>query len=194
MPSVEKTKGNKLLNTKEIAKLFKRDESSIQKLAKKNILPFVEKTKDGYQFDLPKTMIAYIYYLQDIVERRPKSTEEQEAQRLTAEIKLKEAKADIAQLDLQELKAQLLRAEDVQAFIENLAATTKSLLMGLPGRLAMDLASANDAAERSTIIEEAIFEVLNQLTEYEFSVDYYKERVAERRGRSINNGEEDSEE
>ena len=194
MPSVDKTKNSKLVNTKEIAKLFKRDESSIQKLAKKNILPFVEKTKDGYQFDLPKTMIAYIYYLQDIVERRPKSTEEQEAQRLAAEIKLKEAKADIAQLDLQELKAQLLRAEDVQAFIEDLAAATKSLLMGLPGRLAMDLASANEAAERSAIIEEAIFGVLNQLTEYEFSVDYYKERVAERRGRSISNGEEDGEE
>ena len=194
MPSVDKTKNSKLVNTKEIAKLFKRDESSIQKLAKKNILPFVEKTKDGYQFDLPKTMIAYIYYLQDIVERRPKSTEEQEAQRLAAEIKLKEAKADIAQLDLQELKAQLLRAEDVQAFIEDLAAATKSLLMGLPGRLAMDLASANEAAERSAMIEEAIFEVLNQLTEYEFSVDYYKERVAERRGRSISNGEEDGEE
>ena len=194
MPNVDKTKGKQLLSTKEIAKLFKRDESSIQKLAKKNILPFVEKTKDGYQFDLPKTMIAYIYYLQDIIERRPKSTEEQEAQRLAAEIKLKEAKADIAQLDLQELKAQLLRAEDVQAFIEDLAAATKSLLMGLPGRLAMDLASANEAAERSAIIEEAIFEVLNQLTEYEFSVDYYKERVAERRGRSISNGEEDGEE
>jgi phage terminase Nu1 subunit (DNA packaging protein) len=186
-------KDTKLFNTKYVANLFKRDESSIQKLAKGKILPYVEKTREGYQFDLPKTMIAYIYYLQEIVDRRPKNTEEQEKQRLEAEIKLKEAKAEIAQIDLKELKGEMLRACDVQAFIEDLAATTKSLLMGLPGRLAMDLAHANTASEKSAIIEEAIFEVLNQLTEYDFNIDFYKQRVAERHGRSIDNGEEENE-
>ena len=187
-------KDTKLFNTKYVANLFKRDESSIQKLAKGKILPYVEKTREGYQFDLPKTMIAYIYYLQEIVDRRPKNTEEQEKQRLEAEIKLKEAKAEIAQIDLKELKGEMLRACDVQAFIEDLAATTKSLLMGLPGRLAMDLAHTNTASEKSAIIEEAIFEVLNQLTEYDFNIDFYKQRVAERHGRSIGNGEEENEE
>ena len=41
--------------------------------------------------------------------------------------------------------------------------------------------------------EEAVYEVLNQLKEYEFSVDYYKKRVAERSGRSVNNDEEENE-
>lgn len=184
------TENIKLFNTKYIAKLFKRDESTIQKLTKREILPVVKRTKDGNQYDLPKTMLAYIYYLQGIVDNRSKNTEEQEKQRLEAEIRLKEAKAEIAQLDLKELKAEMLRAEDVQAYVEDLAATTKSLLMGLPGRLAMDLANATTAAERSETIEEAIFEVLNQLSEYEFSVDYYKKRIAERSGRSIDNDEE----
>ena len=183
----------KLFNTKYIAKLFKRDESTIQKLTKRDILPVVKRTKDGNQYDLPKTMLAYIYYLQGLVENRSKSTEEQEQQRLAAEIRLKEAKADIAQLDLKELKAEMLRAEDVQAFIEDLAATTKSLLMGLPGRLAMDLANATTTAERSSIIEGAVFEVLNQLTDYEFSVEYYKKRIAERSGRSIDDDDEETE-
>lgn len=194
MARTEEVKSAKLFNTKYVANLFKRDESSIQKLAKQKVLPYVSKTKEGYQFDLPKTMIAYIYYLQDIISNRTKSTEEQEKQRLDAEIRLKEVKAEIALLDLKELKAEMLRAEDVQAFIEDLAATTKALMLGLPGRLAMDLANANTAAERSEIIEEAIFEILNQLSEYEFSVDYYKKRVAERSGRSVNNDEEENEE
>lgn len=194
MPGIEESKGVKLTSTKQIAKLFKRDESTIQKLAKKNILPYVEKTREGYQFELSKTMLAYIYYLQDIVERRPKNTVEQEEQRLAAEIKYKEAKAEIAQLDLKELRAEMLRTEDVQAYIEDLGATTKSLLMGLPGRLAMDLANSETAAEKSAIIEEAIYDVLNQLTEYEFSVEYYKKRIAERHGRSVDNGEEENEE
>lgn len=194
MPSKEEKKETKLFDTKYVANLFKRDISSIQKLAKQNILPYVEKTKEGYQFDLPKTMLAYIYYLQGLVGNRSKSTEKQEKQRLDAEIRLKEAKAEIAQLDLKELRAEMLRAEDVQAFIEDLGATTKSLLMGLPSRLAMDLPNDSSAAERSAIIEEAVFEVLEQLSEYEFSVDYYKERIAERHGRSIDNGKEEIEE
>ena len=191
MPVSEDKKKDKLFNTKYIANLFRRDVSSIQKLTKQGILPAVTKTKDGNQYDLPKTMIAYIYYLQGIVDNRTKTTEEQESQRLDAEIRLKEAKAEIAQLDLKELKAEMLRAEDVQAFIEDLGATTKSLLTGLPNRLAMDLPNESNAAERAEIIEEAVFEILNQLTEYEFSVDYYKKRVAERNGRSVDNGKED---
>lgn len=194
MPSKEEKKDNKLVNTKYVANLFKRDESSIQKLAKQKILPYVEKTREGYQFDLPKTMIAYIYYLQELVGNRSKSTVEQEQKRLDADIRLKEVKAEIALLDLKELKAELLRAEDVQAYIEELASTTKALLLGLPGRLAMDLANAKTAAERSETIEEVIFEILEQLAEYEFTVEYYKKRVAERNGRSVNNDEEETEE
>lgn len=193
MPVSEDKKESKLFNTKHIANLFRRDVSSIQKLTKQGILPAVTKTKDGNQYDLPKTMLAYIYYLQGIVDNRSKTTEEQEIQRLDAEIRLKEAKAEIAQLDLKELKAEMLRAEDVQAFIEDLGATTKSLLTGLPNRLAMDLPNESIAAERAEIIEEAVFEILNQLTEYEFSVDYYKKRVAERNGRSVDNGKEENE-
>lgn len=193
MPSKEEKK-DQLVNTKYVANLFKRDESSIQKLAKQKILPYVAKTKEGYQFNLPKTMIAYIYYLQELVGNRSKATEEQEQKRLDADIRLKEVKAEIALLDLKELKAELLRAEDVQAFIEELASTTKALLLGLPGRLAMDLANAKTAAERSETIEEVVFEILEQLAEYEFTVEFYKKRVAERNGRSVNNDEEDIEE
>ena len=180
-------------NTKWLSSFFKLSERRIQQLTQEGILPTVKRTRDGNQYDLIPTIQRYIYHLQDLVNNRVKSSEEQERQRLDAEIKLKEAKAEIAQLDLKELRAEMLRAEDVQAFIEDLAATTKSLLMGLPGRLAMDLANATTAAERSETIEEAIFEVLNQLSEYEFSVDYYKKRIAERSGRSIDNDEEEVE-
>ena len=184
-----------LRNTEFVAKFFGRTNRHIQQLTTDGVLPVVKKThKEGNLYDLIPTIQRYIKYLQGIIDNRSKSTEEQEKQRLDAEIKLKEAKAEIAQLDLKELKAEMLRAGDVQAFIEDLAATTKSLLMGLPGRLAMDLESATTAAERSEIIEGAIFEVLNQLSEYEFSVEYYKRRVAERTGRSVSNDDESIEE
>lgn len=183
----------KLVTTKQVAKFFDRTERRIQQLTSDKILPAVKRTREGNMYDFMPTVQRYIFYLQEAIEKRSKNTEEQEKQRLEAEIKLKEAKAEIAQIDLKELKAEMLRACDVQAFIEDLASTTKALLLGLPGRLAMDLANENTTAEKSAIIEEAIFEVLNQLAEYDFSVEYFKKRVAERHGRSVDNGEEENE-
>ena len=66
--------------------------------------------------------------------------------------------------------------------------TTSSL-----GLSAMLLILSSEPVERSSIIEDAIFEVLNQLAEYEFTLEYYKKRVAERSGRSVSNDEESDE-
>lgn len=193
MAEAKNIEDKKLATTKLVAKYFNITERRIQQLTQQGILPAVKKTREGNLYDFQDTTQRYIFYLQEIVNNRSKATEEQEKKRLDADIKLKEAKAEIAQLDLKELKAEMLRAEDVQAFVEDLAATTKALLMGLPGRLAMDLANAITAAERSEIIEEAIFEVLYELTDYKFSVEFYKKRVSERNGRSIDNGKEENE-
>ena len=114
-------------NTKWLSSFFKLSERRIQQLTQEGILPAVKRTKEGNQYDLIPTIQRYIYYLQDLVNNRTKSTEDQEKQRLDAEIKLKEAKAEIAQLDLKVLKADVLRVEDVRAYVEDLAATTKAL-------------------------------------------------------------------
>ena len=180
-------------NTKWLSSFFKLSERRIQQLTQEGILPAVKRTKEGNQYDLIPTIQRYIYYLQDLVNNRTKSTEDQEKQRLDAEIKLKEAKAEIAHLDLKVLKADVLRVEDVRAYVEDLAATTKALLTALPGRLAMDVLNVNTAAEVSEIIDVAIIEILNVLKDYEFTIDFYKQRVAERNGRSVDENEDDEE-
>lgn len=190
MADTKSPNNKKLVATKEVANFFKISDRRIQQLTQQGILPAVKRTKDGNQYDLFATTQRYIFYLQDIVNNRTKSTEEQEKEKLDAEIRLKQAKADMAQIDLKILKTEVLVAEDVQAFIEDLAATTKSLLMGLPGRLAIDLDGIDSTAERSDIIEKVLTGVLDELRGYEFTLDYYKKRVAERKGRSV---EEDNE-
>ena len=177
-------------NTKWLASFFKLSERRIQQLTQDGILPSVKRTREGNLYDLIPTIQRYIYFLQDTVNNRTKSTEEQERDKLDAEIRLKQAKADMAQIDLKILKSEVLVAEDVQAFVEDLAATTKSLLLGLPGRLAMDLENVDSAAERSDIIEKVLISVLDELKHYEFTVDYYKKRVAERKGRSVKDDED----
>ncbi len=180
-----------LRNTKFLATFFGRSERRIQQLTKEGILPAAKRNaKDGNLYDLIPSIQRYIKYQNEIIDNRSKSTEEQEKDKLDAEIRLKQAKADMAQIDLRILKSEVLVAEDVQAFVEDLAATTKSLLMGLPGRLAMDLENVDSAAERSDIIENVLVGVLDELRGYEFNIDYYKKRVAERKGRSIGNDED----
>ena len=183
-----------LRNTEFLAKFFGRSTRHIQQLTSDGTLPVVKRThKDGNLYDLIPTIQRYIKYLQGIVDNRTKSTDELEAQRLNVDIKLKEAKAEKAILDLKILKADVLEVEDVRAYVEDLAATTKALLTALPGRLAMDVVNVQTAAEVSEIIDVAITEILNDLKDYEFSIDFYKQRVAERNGRSVDDNEEDEE-
>lgn len=181
-----------LRNTEFIAKFFGRSNRHIQQLTSDGILPVVKRThKDGNLYDLIPTIQRYIKYLQGIVDNRTKSTDELEAQRLNVDIKLKEAKADKAILDLKILKAEVLRVEDVRAYVEDLAATTKALLTALPGRLAMDVLNASTAAEVSEIIDTALVEVLNELKDYKFTIEFYKQRVAESNGRGVEDEEDE---
>ena len=183
-----------LRNTEFIAKFFGRTKRHIQQLTTDGVLPAVKRThKDGNLYDLIPTIQRYIKYLQGIVDNRSKSTEDLEAQKLNVDIKLKEAKAEKAILDLKILKADVLQVEDVRAYVEDLAATTKALLTALPGRLAMDVLNVQTAAEVSEIIDVAITEILNDLKDYEFSIDFYKQRVAERNGRSVDEHEDEEE-
>ena len=111
---------------------------------------------------------------------------------MEADIAFKRAKAKLAELDLKQLEAKLLRAEDVQTYTEDLAATIKSTLSALPGRLSMDVYKLSDPAEISEVIQDGINEVLDGLSRYEFSLDYYKEKIAERHGKEVTDlGEDD---
>lgn len=193
MENTEKTIEQRgLKNTKFLATFFGRSERHIQQLATEKVIKSI-RIKGVNYYELIPSIQSYIRYLQEIVDRRKKTSEEQESEKLEADIRYKKAKADRAELDLKIFKADLLVADDVQAYSEDLAATIKSLLTALPGRLAMDVMNVGSASEASALIEDAVNEVLEELAGYEFNIDFYKQRVAERQGRSVDNDDtEDS--
>ena len=180
-------------DTKWFAKFFNRTDERIRQLSDLGILP-KKRVKGVNYYPVIVSIQNYIKYLQDIVDNRKKTSEDQEREKLEAEINFKRAKARLAELDLKQLEAKLLRAEDVQAFVENLAATIKSSLSALPGRLSMDVYKLDEPAEISEIITDAMNEVLESLSRFEFSLDYYKERIAERHGKEVAEGGEDFDE
>jgi len=52
--------------------------------------------------------------------------------------------------------------------------------MALPGRLAVDVVSAQTAAEAADIIRAEVFKVMQELSQYRYDPQKYEERVRDR--------------
>lgn len=178
----DEVKQSGLKRVEYIAKFFDRSVRRIQQLTQEGILPTVKGADGKRYYDLVMTIKRYIEYLQEQLEKKKNPLEEKEKIRLDAEISLKQAKATTAQLELDELKGEMHRSEDVQGFLEEFAAYIRSMLLSLPGLLAIDLSELDNPAEISDRIEDEVNRILTHLSEYTYDPSYFKKRVRERAG------------
>lgn len=177
----EKTKQN-LKSTEDIAKIFDLDVRRVQQLAKEDIIPAA--SLRPYRFDLFPTIKAYIRYLRDRANGREKAVDvvKAEADKLRAEADLKQSKAKIEKIKLRELEGKMHRSEDVEDMTNDLVYTIRSMIMALPGRLAMDVVQAKTAAEASALIRTECYKILNELTGYQYDPEAYRRKVRDREG------------
>ena len=174
----------KLVDSKTIAAIFGVDPRRVQQLAKEGI---ITATKDGHanRYDLLPTIQRYIRYLSDKANGREsisKKDADTEGRRLEAEADLKRSKADMAALQLKELEGKMHRSEDVEAVMTDLVFTIRSSLIALPGRLAVDVVTAQTAAEASVIIRGEVYKILEELAGYKYDPEEYARRVRDREG------------
>lgn len=184
-----------LQSTDIIAKLFDLDVRRVQQLAKEGILPAA--SQRPYKFDLLPTVKAYIRYLRDRAngkEAKTADTVKAEADKLRAEADLKQSKAKIAELQLKELEGKMHRSEDVEALTNDLVYTARSMIMALPGRLAMDVVQAGSANEASALIRTECYKILDELAGYQFDPEAYRRRVRDREGWSDALADEEADE
>ena len=73
-------------------------------------------------------------------------------------------------------------SEDVEALTTDLVYTIRSLIMALPGRLAVDMAAVKTAPDASVRVEAECHEILEDLAAYKYDPEKYKERVRDREG------------
>jgi len=180
-----------LQTTAAVAELFGLDERRVQQLAKSGVIPAA--STRPYKFDLVPTIKAYIKHLREKASGREAKTAdkaEAEADKLRAEADLKQSKARIAEMQLGELEGKMHRSEDVEAMTNDLVYTIRSMVMALPGRLAMDAVQAADAAEASALIRAECCKILNELAGYQYDPEAYRRRVREREGWSGEPGDE----
>lgn len=163
-----------IVNTKEMAMVIGVTTRRVQQMIQDGTLKTVEKGK-LLLMDNVQRYITFVTGNQMTEEER-----KVEKARRAAETKLKVAKADIAMLEANELKGKMHRAEDVEALTQDMCDTIRNVLLGLPGQIAVDVALCDSAEECSTIIRDAVYNVLTELSNYEYDPAKYEERVRNR--------------
>lgn len=180
-----------LQSTQVIAKIFGVSTRRVEQLKTEDVIKGHGKPT---KYDLLPTIQAYIRYLSDKANGREKkeTTAELEEAKLRAEVDIKEAKAKAAQMELKELQGKMHRAEDVEAIMTDHVLFLRSMLMAMPGKLAVDLSGNHTAPEQAERVKKEIYYILNQLADYRYDPEKYKARVRERQGWNERQGDDDS--
>ena len=164
-----------------IARLYDTDVRRIQQL---NTAGIIKGEGRPAMYDLLPTIQALFKYQRGIIQNKEKSlaTAELEERKLRAEAEIKESKAAIVKMEQDELEGKLHRAEDVEAITTDHVLFLRSMLMAMPGKLAVDLGGTHTAAEQAERVKQEVYFVLDQLASYKYDPDEYKKRVMERQG------------
>ena len=137
------------------------------------------KTPHGSMYELASSMKSYCKMLE---ERASKTEDEKlERERHTSENSIKKAKAIVAVMEAHELQGKMHRSEDVAAMTSELVTTIRNRLLALPWQLAVDVSECRSAAEAATIIRNAVYSVMDELSRFRYDPQKYEERVRERR-------------
>ena len=180
---------DKLVEPKTIAKIFNFEGvRRIDQLVQDGVIDATLTEVNGRKvrrYDLIPTIMKYIKYLQDKLNKKSKpisleDAAEDEARRLKAEADLKEAKAAIENLKKEEFEATMHRSEDVETVMEMLVMAFRAEALAIPGQVAVDVAEATTAQEASGIIKNAVNNMLNRLSEFKYDPAKFKKLVRER--------------
>ena len=179
---MQEKRKKELVGSSVIAEYFGMSARNVQLLAKSGVIP-AHKVGNYYKYDFDETVKTYIRYLSDKINGREAARKGTARERKEeAEADLKRSKADIAALQLKELEGRMHRSEDVEAVMTDLIFAIRSRLLAVPGRLAVETADAQTAAETVVIIRKEIYDVLEELTKYRYDPEEYAKRVREREG------------
>ena len=171
------------VDAKYIANVFGVTVRRVQQLTQDGVLA-TEQVGGRRKYNLAQSIQGYVAYWKDKATGTEKTKKDaaNESDKLAAEVRLKNAKAETAELELGELRGTLHSAEDVESVMTDHILLLRSMILALPGRLAVDVSSAATPTQAADIIKKECYAMLNQLADYEYNPDEYQRRVRERMG------------
>ncbi len=180
-----------LRTSSQVAIVFKISARTVQRLAADGILETVD-TPKGRKYPWDLTVERYVAYLTEKAKgrERKQTIADLEEEKLRAEAAFKSAKAEAAKMELAELQGKLHRAEDVEAITTDHVLFVRSMLMAMPGKLAVDLAGNHTATEQAERVKREVYFVLEHMANYRYDPDEYERRVKERQGWEIQSKDE----
>lgn len=178
-PRIEESPG--YCKAEDLASLFALTGQWINQLTRDGVLKKRD-TPAGKRYNVVESTRAYVQYLRDKAAGRGEKgiPESKELEKFEAEVRIKQAKAQIAELEVQELQGIMHCSEDVAALTEDLLYTIRDSLLALPGRLAVDVAGTSTAAEAAEVIKREVYLIMKDLSAYDYDPKKYAERVRER--------------
>lgn len=174
-----------IVTSKDLSGVFGISVRQVQRLTLDGTIE-PETLQRPYQYDLTTACRQYCEYITQKLQTQSANERiaELESEKLKADVEMRAAKAAIAKLEQAELEGKMHRAEDVEAILTSHVLFARSLLMALPGKLAVDLAGDHTAAEVAEKIKKEVYFILNSLADFRYNPEEYAERVRERRGLS----------
>ena len=165
---------DKEVNTTELSQVLGITARRVQQMTQDGTITTVKRGT----FNLCDAVQRYIKFLSKEAVN-PEDVKLDRAKR-AAEATLKASKAQIAKMEAEELKGTMHRSEDVEAMTEDLIYSIRGALVSLPGRLAVDVAAVDTAAEASEIIRKEVYKTMRELSRYKYDPRKYAEKVRER--------------
>ena len=150
----------------QIAKLFGLTVRSIQNLSADGIIE-TEKAKGGKRYNLEDTVKRYIAHLSNKAHGRLESKEEElRAQKLKAEIRLKESQGELHALKTDIVTGKYIPVEEVKSDYERFFITFKNFVMGIPAKVTVEISGVVEPAEVRRIekkLSEEMSEILREI-------------------------------
>ena len=151
----------------QIAKLFGLTVRSIQNLSADGIIE-TEKAKGGKRYNLEDTVKRYIAHLSNKAHGRLESKNEEElrAQKLKAEIRLKESQGELHALKTDIVTGKYIPVEEVKSDYERFFITFKNFVMGIPAKVTVEISGVVEPAEVRRIekkLSEEMAEILREI-------------------------------
>lgn len=143
-----------------IARLLMISERRVQQLANEGVIPRTESRR----YNLEDSVQAYIQYIQG--KNVGRGMEDEGAIDFHVEkARLTKIQADKAQLELDEMAGDLVKAEDVEKELYSKITDCKTRLLGIPSKAAPIVAAETSAGACQKIINELVYEALEELSE-----------------------------
>lgn len=151
-----------VVNTKVLANIFGLTERRVRQLVEEGV---IDRIGHG-RYDLQDSLKKYIAFLRAAASAEVDSSKVKE--NLDYEKFLHErAKREKAELELAHIKGELHHSADVEKVMNDMLGAFRSKLLALPAKLAPLLIAQNTVATIQDMLQNEIYEALNELSDYD---------------------------